>query len=446
LRVSGQPPADAGGPQPSTHLPLDDEVRRLRSAVSELQILNDLAHSIGSARSSRDVIRKIVGRARRAVGAEEADVKLVTPEDLQPVDPWQTIARDQSVGTADVRSAFDRRLLTGLMLAHRQPVLSNDPCHDPALRGLCRDGTVRSVLLVPLMVKGQLTGVLIACNKQDPGGFTEDDQRLLAIMASQSAQVLEVARLDEQERQFGLMREQLRLARQIQLGLLPRSSPVVQGYQVAGVSIPAEEVGGDYYDFIPLAAGRLGLCLGDVSGKGLPASLLMANLQATLRGQAQVNRRPEDCVTWSNRLLYQCTDPEKFATLFYGILDPQAHEIRYCNAGHERPLLLRAGASDPESLSEGGIVLGVLDDFPYRAGAARLDLGDLLVVYSDGVTDAVNGAEQPFEIARLVAAMRASRDRSAADIVTALVDAVQAHAGVTPQADDITLVVVRREE
>lgn len=432
-----------GGPPPAQ--PLEDEVRRLRRAVTELQVLNDLASSIGTARSSRDVIRKIVSRARHAVGADEADVKLVTPEDLQPVDPWRTVARDQSVGTADVRSAFDRRLLTGLMLAHRQAVLSNDPRGDPALRGLCLDESVRSVLLVPLMVKGQLTGILIACNKQDPGGFTEDDRRLLAIMASQSAQVLEVARLDEQERQFGLMREQLRLARQIQLGLLPRSAPSVEGYQVAGVSIPAEEVGGDYFDFIPLAPGWLGLCLGDVSGKGLPASLLMANLQATLRGQARFNERPEDCVAWSNRLLHQCTDPEKFATLFYGILDPGAHEVRYCNAGHERPLLLRAGAGDPESLSESGLVLGVLDEFPYRSGAVRLDPGDLLVVYSDGVTDAVNGAEEPFEIAGLVAAMRAARDRPAAETVTALVDAVQAHAGMTPQADDITLVVVRRE-
>lgn len=171
----------------------------------------------------------------------------------------------------------------------------------------------------------------------------------------------------------------------------------------------------------------------------------MANLQATLRGQAQVNERPEECVTWSNRLLHQCTDPEKFATLFYGILDPQAHELRYCNAGHERPLLLRAGARDPESLGEGGIVLGVLDEFPYRSGAARLDPGDLLVIYSDGVTDAVNGADQLFETAGLIAAMRAARDRPAADLIVALVDAVQTHAAGTPQADDITLVVVRRE-
>lgn len=437
---------DAGGPPPPAPQAAESEVGRLRRAVMELQVLNDLAAAIGTARGSREVIRKIVGRARRAVGAEEADVKLVLPEDLQPADPWRTVARDQSAGAADVRAAFDRRQLIGLMLSRRKPVLSNDPCGDPTLRGLCPGGTVRSVLLVPLMVKGALTGVLVACNKRDPGGFTEDDQRLLAIMASQSAQVLEVARLDEQERRFGLMREQLRLARQIQLGLLPREAPVVAGYQVAGVSIPAEEVGGDYFDFIPLSAGCLGLCVGDVSGKGLPASLLMANLQATLRGQARFNERPQDCVTWSNRLLYQCTDPEKFATLFYGVLDSAAHEVRYCNAGHERPLLLRVGAAEPESLAAGGLVLGVLDDFPYRAGAVRLDPGDLLVVYSDGVTDAVDGSDQPFGIAGLVGAMHTARERSAADAVSTLVEAVQGHAGTTPQADDITLVVVRREE
>jgi len=425
---------------------LESEVRRLLRAKQELEILNELALSIGRARTLDEIIGKVVRRARRAVGADEADIKIVDPRDrIDSSDPLQTIARDRESGAGHEAVALDKTGVLGMMLLHRRPLLSNDPCHDPRMRELCRQRPVRSVLLVPMMVKSELIGILMAFDKQDEGGFTEEDQRLLSIMASQSAQLIENARLVEQERQLALMREQLRLARDIQLGLLPKEPPAIPGYDVAGLSIPAQEVGGDYFDFIPTLAGSWALCLGDVAGKGLPASLLMANLQATLRGQARFNEQPEVCVTWSNRLLHQCTDPEKFTTLFYGVLDPAAHELRFCNAGHERPLLLRAGADVPETLANGGMVLGILEDFPYTAGSVRLGPGDLLVIYSDGVTDATDSAERPFGVERLVGIMRDNRGQAAAALLNAVVAAVQAHARGTAQADDITLVAVRRE-
>ncbi len=441
----------AGPPQPSesrgraTDAALEAEVHRLRRAKHELEILNELALSISRAPTLDDIMGKIVRRARRAVGADEADIKIVEPSDRGGGgDPMQTIARDRGSRAGHEAVALDKRMMLGMMQAHRQPLLSNDPCHDPRLRELCRQRDVRSVLLVPMVVKSELIGILMAFNKQDEGGFTEEDQRLLSIMASQSAQLLENARLAEQERQLALVREQLRLARDIQLGLLPQAPPRIPGYDVAGVSLPAQEVGGDYFDFVPTVGGSWALCLGDVSGKGLPAALLMANLQATLRGQARFNERPEVCVTWSNRLLCQCTDPEKFTTLFYGVLDPATHELRYCNAGHERPLLLRAGCDAPESLAGGGLVLGILEDFPYAGSSLTLGPGDLLVIYSDGVTDATNRAEEPFGLQRLTELLHRASRQSAAAAVAAIVAAVREHAEGTEQADDITLVAVRR--
>lgn len=424
---------------------LEAEVRRLVRANRELEILNDLAVAIGRARSFEDTIGKIVRRTRHAVDAEEADLKLVEPAEHAPAaDPMQTLVRDRDSRIGGDVVALDKRLLLGMMQARRRPYLSNNPANDPAVREFCRERNVRSLLLAPLLVKNEMTGILMAFNKKGEDGFSEDDQRLLGIMASQSAQLIETARLVEQERQFTAVREQLRLAREIQLGLLPRGAPTIPGYDVAGVSIPAQEVGGDYFDFIPTPDGCWAFCLGDVSGKGLPASLLMANLQATLRGQVRFNPGAEECVVWSNRLLYQCTDPEKFATLFYGVLDPARHELHYCNAGHERPLLLRAADGPPEELAAGGIVLGVLDDFPYQASTVRLEPGDLLVVYSDGVTDADDERERPFGRDRLLATIAAGQGRPAAELVAAIVEAVRAHARSAPQTDDVTLVVLRR--
>jgi len=419
---------------------LEDENKQLKRAVEELSILNDLSRAIGASVDSQDIIHKIVDRSMRAVQAEQTVVTLV---DTDSSEPMKTLVRAMTSSSEHPQYHLNENLL-GWMHLYKKPLLTNDPTDDERFKGLKWDQTIQSILCVPLMVKSELRGVITSYNKKGDSGFTQEDQRLLAIIAGQSAQIIENARLYEEEKAFVSMKEQVRLAYQIQKDLLPKSQPDVTGYDIAARSIPAQMVGGDYFDFIDVENGSLAICLGDVSGKGLPASLLMANLQATLRGQTLVTAPVNESVLRSNKLIFQSTDPEKFATLFYGVLDTNTHRMLYCNAGHEIPFVF-TGEGDPARLETGGMALGVLDEFPYQYDAVTLNPGDLLVVYSDGIPDATNEFDHPFGEDKLIALIREFKDRPVVSIIDSIIDAVKDHEGKTEQLDDLTLVLVKRE-
>ncbi len=418
---------------------LEEENRQLTRAVEELSILNDLSRAIGASNDSQDIIHKIVDRSMRAVQAEQTVVTLV---DSDSSEPMKTLVRAMTSSAEHPQYHLNENLL-GWMHLYKKPLLTNEPATDERFKGLKWDLTINSILCVPLMVKSELRGVITSYNKKDLAGFTQEDQRLLAIIAGQSAQIVENARLYEEEKAFVSMKEQVRLAYQIQIDLLPKSQPDVPGYDIAARSIPAQMVGGDYFDFIDVEAGSMAICLGDVSGKGLPASLLMANLQATLRGQTLVNAPVNESVQRSNKLIFQSTDPEKFATLFYGILNTETHELAYCNAGHEIPFVFSNGG-DPARLETGGMALGVMEEFPYQNDSVVLKAGDLLVIYSDGIPDATNEFDHPFGEEMLIRLIRELKDRSAVSIIDGLIEAVQKHEGKTEQLDDLTIVVVKR--
>jgi sigma-B regulation protein RsbU (phosphoserine phosphatase) len=419
---------------------LRDENQQLRRAVEELSILNDLSRAIGASVDSQDIIRKIVDRSMRAVQAEQTVVTLVDHDANQPM---RTLVRAMTSSAEHPHYHVNENLL-GWMHLYKRPLLTNDPRNDERFRGLKWDDTIHSILCVPLMVKSELIGVVTSYNKKDSHGFGAEDQRLLAIIAGQSAQIIETARLYEEEKAYATIREQVRLAAQIQLDLLPKSAPPVARYDIAAHTIPAQMVGGDYYDFIALGQERLALCLGDVSGKGLPASLLMANLQATLRGQSLIESAVSDTIARANTLIYQSTDPEKFATLFYGVLDPRVNTLSFCNAGHENPILV-SGAGAVTRLETGGMALGVLDGFAYDEERVTLAAGDTLVIFSDGISDATNTFDHPFGETRLIALVAEHRGEPAAALIDRIVEAVNVHEGETEQLDDLTLVVVKRE-
>jgi phosphoserine phosphatase RsbU/P len=418
-----------------------DDVQRLRRAVQELSVLNDLATEIGASQDSKHITGAIVQRSLRAVRAEQGVITLV---DRSSGTNLRTLVRTM-VGEQTGQALHVEASLLGWMQLNKRALLMNAPGDDPRFPGVRWGSSVRSVLCVPLLVKSELTGVLTVFNKRATGGFTEDDQRLLSIVASQSAQVVENARLREDEDALLHMREELRLASEIQLGLLPKSAPVLPRYDVAGVSVPAEAVGGDYFDFIPVDDKRLAICLGDVSGKGLSAALLMANLQATVRAQTLLGVPPARCLAHSNTLLTRSTDLHKFATCFYALLNTAANEIRYSNAGHEPPVLVAKGGRTAR-LAAGGTVLGFLEAVEYEEATIHMEPGDLLAVYSDGLTDALSEAEEPFGDERLVALLKSLRGSTADRALQVILDTVRAHVGTRGPEDDITLVIVRRDD
>ncbi len=292
-------------------------------------------------------------------------------------------------------------------------------------------------------------GVLCLGRRTGRPNFTAGDLKLADVLASQAAFALENTalhqrRLREEQRMIRLQ-EEVRLARSIQQNLLPKAVPVVEGYDIAGATLPASTVGGDYYDFIPVEEGRLALCLGDVSGKGMPAALLMAHLQAAIRGQTLMRIDPGPALAHSNTLLYHSTGSDRFATCFYGVLDVREHRLRYANAGHDRPLLISAGGDRSRELDTCGLVLGVIPEAAYPEDSVALEPGDSLLIYSDGIIDAADGEGREFGLDALRDLVRRRPGGSAADTLARVLDTVNAHAGGAPQTDDITVVVVQRQ-
>ncbi len=419
---------------------LEEENQRLKRAIDELSILNELAMAIGALNNSEEVIRKIISRSLRAVNAEQGVITLVEEE---PDQPMRTLIRTMVSSSEHGQYHFNQTLL-GWMILNKKALLVNDPPKDERFRGIIWDGAVSSILCVPMLTRSALKGVLTVYNKKGGNGFTEDDQRLLSIIAAQSAQVVENARLYEEERNLLKMQQEVKLASQIQTDLLPKEFPSLPGYDIAGATFPARTIGGDYFDFIQVDEHKLAICLGDVSGKGLPAALLMANLQASLRSQTYNGNSVKECIARCNHQLYQSTSPEKFATLFYGIVDTQNHTLTYCNAGHEPPFLI-SGGGKPFRLNEGGTMMGIMDGFPFEEAVVSLQPGDILVSYSDGVTEAMNVIKEQFGESKLADLIRENADIPAEKIIEEIVKAVRTHAGEAPQYDDITALVIRRE-
>lgn len=417
---------------------LQEENKRLLRAVDELSILNEMARAISSTMGLDDIMEMIVKKSIKTMKVEQGTVTLLT---LQETAPMKTLVRGADSGYSTIPYHIGTNL-TGWMIKNQQPLLINDLRGDTRFRSLKDDESeIRSVLSVPLKVKDRLIGSINLFNKRD-GIFTEADQRLLSIIATQSAQVIENARLYEEEREKERLMRDLIMAREIQKSLLPSEDPQLPGIDIAGRNVPAQEVGGDYYDFVSLGENQLAFALGDVSGKGIPAALLMSNLQAALRSQASTSPLPTECITQVNTLLHTCTDSEKFVTLFYGLFDAGQKSLRYTNAGHNHPLLLNP-QGEHIALDVGGIVLGALPQFPYEEGKITFSPGQILVLYSDGITETVNEDDDQFGEERLIQTVREHADLSAAELSERILDRVRTFASTAPRQDDMTLVILK---
>jgi len=421
---------------------LKDRNRRLKTAIDELTVLNDIATAVSSVSTLNEVIDLIVKKCIKHLEAAQCTVTLL--EEDRENGLFHTFVREVDSSGEMQPLRLDSQI-AGWMIKNKKPLIVKDIRDDKRFHlSEENSGLIRSMLCAPLTHKGRLIGSINLFNRKSEEGFTEENMRLLSIIASQSAQVIKNARLLEEEKKYRALQEEMKLAYRIQMDLLPGENPMVKGYDIAGRSIPAKAVGGDYYDFIPAGDARLAFCLGDVVGKGMPAALLMANTQATLRGQVENQLSPAGVMKKANSLLYRSTDDGKFVTLFLAYLDPATDRITYCNCGHEYPLIFR-NSGKTESLQTEGLILGAIKDFHFGEGTTKMEPGEILLLYSDGIPEAFNQEGQQYGAGRLKNVIWGLRDSSSEQIISGLIESIREFAGEREQSDDITLIVIRRD-
>jgi sigma-B regulation protein RsbU (phosphoserine phosphatase) len=300
------------------------------------------------------------------------------------------------------------------------------------------------VLAVGISVSGRRLGVLAVADKESRDGrvldFTATDARLLSLFANQAAAAIETARLHKEALEKERIERELELAAAIQRQILPRDLPSVPGLEIAARNVPTRQVGGDYFDFFPLSGGRLAFLVADVSGKGVPAALLVSTVHAAVHLQIDDARTVSDLVARIDRHLQRYAVTRKFLTAFFGLLDPGEGTLRYVSAGHNPALLRRAGG-EVDQLKATGVPLGMFPNASWREEVLPMGTGDLLCVYSDGITEALDAADEEFGLQRLTRLLDAAPP---AEICRRVFDAVGAFAADVPQYDDQTLLLVHR--
>ena len=417
---------------------LDDLSREILGAYEELDLFYTLAGDLAGAPDPAAVCRVVIDRAARVIQARRAWILLA--------DRATNLFR---VGAAREAPDGDGALrldegLAGRVFGTRTCELVDDVAQGAPVElvGWEREAT-RSLITVPLYVPGQddraALGVLQMCDAEGGGPFTSGDLKLAQALASQAAVLIENSRLIGYERE-------LRIARTIQQSLLPAAPPRVAGLDVAGACLAAVDVGGDYYDHVVLADGRLAVLVADVSGHNLAAALMQTAARTTFRAAFVGTSDPVEVVARANRVLHDdLSRAELFLTAWLAIVDPVTGEAAYCDAGHNPALVVRREGGI-EWLTGGGLPIGVALDGLYTGAARVLEPGDILAVYTDGITEAAPTGDPAAQFGeeRLARSIAAHAALPAAALVAAVLADVSAHEGGRSPGDDRSLLVVKR--
>lgn len=404
------------------------------------RVIFDYASRIGRAAGADALLQLNAAMARDLVGADRCSIWLI---DARSNQLWTKVAH----GVRELRIPAGEGVI-GACIAANQPVVVNDASQDARFDRKVDQETgyrTHSLLALPLRgADGSVIGALQALNK--PGGFEEQDVDLLGLAAAYSASAIETQMLRQRAEIARLLERELEIARGVQERLFPQQLPARRGWDLAARCRPAQAVGGDYYDFLPLPGGELLFTLGDVSGKGIAAAVLMASIQASIRSQAL---RPSPSlaalVEDFNRAVFSLSTAEKYSTLFCGWLDPAMRRLTYVNAGQVPPVLIRAGGP-AERLEEGGAPVGLFAAARYQQAVVELAQGDVVACFSDGISEAANAQDEMWSEEQFIALLQQSSHLNAAEILAALIEGADAFAAGAEQADDMTVVVLKAAE
>jgi len=388
-----------------------------------------------------DTLKLTIDLVFHAIPAERGFLFLKEGDDLTC-----KIARGAHQGAIPTASEVQiSRSITNKVLNEGASVLTSDAMHDPRFQSQNSVvlSQIRSVMAVPL-ASGEETFGMIYVDNPFNNRFREEDLKVLTTIASVASIKIENERLLEERMEKRRMEEELKVASEIQMRLQPFAPPSLEGWEMTGVSFPCREIGGDYYDFILRKRdNRVIVAVGDVSGKGTGAALLMSSLHAAVRAQSQTRRSISEVMGEINQYIFENSPSNKFLTLFYGELDPIAGILTYSNGGHNNPILVRTNG-EFERLDRGGLPIGMMQNVQYQEASIHFDSGDILVIYSDGITESVNENEEEFGEQRLIDVLKQNHSRSSSGIRDRIDEALSRFVGTMAPVDDMTLMIIKR--
>ncbi len=415
--------------------------------IHEQAALLDLSNQLLSQVNLDDLIKHLVQEVRRLMEADACSLVLPDPESgllsFRATSGWQV-----DPVTCGRRAPADELSGPGWAMRTQRPLLVEDvQREDPAPwmpAWIQREG-FRGHAVMPLIADGTSIGALVVDTRQ-PRKWDEGQARFLQLLTNQAAIAIERVRLHEEALKRQRMEEELSLARQIQLSLLPKALPIAEGWEFAAFYRPARQVGGDFYDFLSLPgkSKQWGIIIADVADKGVPSALYMALCRTLIRSNALSGRSPASALMRANKLILADSQSDLFLTTFYAKLDTNSGRLMYSNAGHNWPLWWQAADGTFKELSTRGIILGAFENIELEEKRIDVAPGDILVLYTDGVTEAINAQAQEFGVSRLREVIRANATASASQVLKSILAAVDNFAGEAPPFDDLTLVIVKR--
>lgn len=415
----------------------------------DFEFISELCSVVAEQAELQPILDWIVHKTTRLLSTEECSIKLVTASS----EVARTIMFDNRRGGLEAGtstwSPIVKTMVMGYLMSQPGELATPDLPADarfPALKS--QQTPIRALLALPLKVDGRITGMISVSNASPGRVWSKQDVQMLGIIASHSASVVEKARLRveaEEKRRLEMerdaMEKELRLARDIQMQLVPAAPLAFGAWQVEGQLIPAKLVGGDFFDYFRLDDARVAVIVADVSGKGIPAALLVSTVQSAVRAFADGVMLPHVLIDRVNRAVVRSAAAGKFVTVFYAEIDHVRGSITYVNGGHNHPRLRRADGT-LEPLVAGGLPLGLFEGMPYEQSEAAFGAGDSLLIYSDGISEAMDSFQQEYDETRLDEIWRACGGLSPAESIARITQDVLAFRGAAAQSDDMTTVVV----
>ncbi|MDQ6625473.1 MAG: SpoIIE family protein phosphatase [Verrucomicrobiota bacterium] len=450
-------------------------IRQLERSNEEIQVeetlVFDFLHGLGAAFTetirAADLHRLIVEGASRILDAhggalyvvERGGTKLAPAFISKGCPPLIEVPPDVLQQAASTPLALDTYVRThsvdvghgivGQAWQSGESMLVTDIAQAPELAALKGNALgTGSVMITPLLYGKQNMGVLALGNGPKVAPFTPSDFVVFKSIAEQSAFALYTAVIYSEANEKKRLDHDLQIAREIQRILLPSEAPKIDGFEISGINIPASQVSGDYFDYIAVDSDRLGVAIADVSGKGVPASLIMAICRSVLRSQAPENSSPSEVLKKVNRQLYPDIREDMFISMAYLVLDHVRATITMARAGHDAPLLYRSATQELIPLKPPGLVLGIDSGSVFDRITGDFDIhlekDDCLILYTDGITEALDAAGDEYGLERTTQSIRASAPEGAPAVIKRLIDDLRTFVDATPQNDDITLIAIRK--